>query len=410
MKAIQVLDVSKQIPRFLLTKAVGAVYPPVFWSPLNLFRYGEVPEPALPGPGWVKVKTRLGGICGSDMNLLFLDVNLALAPLVSLPFVLGHENVGVVVDVGPGVEGVAPGDRVVADPLLSCFTRGINEPCEFCERGEYARCQNLANGALSPGLGIGFCRDTGGSWGESFVAHQTQLVPVPATVSDENALMAEPVSAPLRAVLHCVPDDADTVIVLGAGTAGLCIVASLRALGSRSRVIVVAKHPFQAEFARDYGADQVIVLDDGDLLQEVATASGGRVLDSVLGKRLLVGGADVVYECVGSRNSVDAALRFARAGGRVVLLGMSAILNRVDWTSIWLNELLVSGYVWGDEEAFQGRRVRTLQLALEWMAEGRLDLARMVTHRFALPEYRKAFEVAARKARHQAVKPVFTFD
>jgi threonine dehydrogenase-like Zn-dependent dehydrogenase len=317
---------------------------------------------------------------------------------------------GVVAEVGSRVEGFAPGDRVVADPLLSCLSRGIEGPCEFCQRGEYARCQNLGNGDLSPGLGIGFCRDTGGSWGESFVAHQSQLVPVPGNVSDEHALMAEPVSAPLRAVLRGVPRDGDTAVVLGAGTAGLCTIAALRAVGSGSRVIVVAKHPFQGELALGYGADQAIILEDGDLLQEVARATGGRVLDSVLGKRLLVGGADVVYECVGSRSSVDGALRFARAGGRVVLLGMSAILKRVDWTSIWLNELDVSGYVWGDEETYQGRRVRTVKLALEWMAEGRLDLARMVTHRFSLHECRKAFAVAARKARHCAVKPAFTFD
>jgi threonine dehydrogenase-like Zn-dependent dehydrogenase len=410
MKAIQFLDATKQIPRYLLARGVGAVYPPVFWSPLNLFRYADVPEPVLPGPDWVKVKTRFGGICGSDMNVLFLDFNPALAPLVSLPFVLGHENVGVVAEVGPRVEGFAPGDRVVADPLLSCLTRGIEELCAYCERGEYARCQNLGNGNLAPGLSIGFCRDTGGSWGESFVAHQSQLVLVPRGLSDDHALMAEPVSAPLRAVLRRVPGDGDTVLVLGAGTAGLCTLAALRAVGSGGRAIVVAKHPFQGELAREYGADQVLILEDGDLLEGVARATGGRVLDSPLGNRLLVGGADVVYECVGSRNSVDGALRFARAGGRVVLLGMSAILKRVDWTSIWLNELDVNGYVWGDEETFQGRRVRTVRLALEWMAEGRLDLARMVTHRFALHEYRKAFGVAARKARHQAVKPVFAFD
>ena len=200
MKAIQVLDVTKQIPRYLLIKGLGAVYPPVFWSPLNLFRCGEVPEPVLPGPDWVKVKTRYGGICGSDMNLLFLDFNLALAPLISLPFVLGHENVGIVAEVGRQVGGFAPGDRVVADPLFSCLTRGIEEPCESCQRGEYARCQNLGNGNLSPGLGIGFCRDTGGSWAESFVAHQSQLVPVPPKVSDEQALMAERRCAPCCAV------------------------------------------------------------------------------------------------------------------------------------------------------------------------------------------------------------------
>ncbi len=102
---------------------------------------------------------------GSDMNAVFLDFNPALARFVSFPFTLGHENVGVIAEVGQEVEGFSPGDRVVADPLLPCATRGIEPPCEFCQRGEFSLCQNFAEGDLSPGFGIGTCRDTGGSSG-----------------------------------------------------------------------------------------------------------------------------------------------------------------------------------------------------------------------------------------------------
>ena len=125
MKAIQLVV---SIPRYVLTKAIGAVYRPVFWSPLAMLRYREVPEPALPGPQWVKVKTRYGGICGSDVHSLSLGSSPALSVFISSPFTLGHEHVGTIAEVGGQVKGFAAGDRVVADPLLPCATRGIEPP------------------------------------------------------------------------------------------------------------------------------------------------------------------------------------------------------------------------------------------------------------------------------------------
>jgi threonine dehydrogenase-like Zn-dependent dehydrogenase len=410
MKAIQAIDVLKNIHRYLLTKAVGAVYRPAFWSRLSVVQYHDVPEPTLPGPQWVRIKTRYGGICGSDMNAVFLDFNLALARFVSFPFTLGHENVGIIAEVGQQVEGFSPGHRVVANPLLPCATRGIEPQCEFCQRGEFSLCQNLTEGHLAPGFGIGFCRDTGGSWGPYFVAHQSQLFRVPENVSDENALMVEPFSTALYPVMRNLPQAGHTVLVLGAGVIGLCTVAALRALGSGARVIVVAKYPFQGEMAQRFGADEVIHLREGDYFRAVAEATGGKLYKAVLGKRLLVGGADVVYECAGNKSSVDDSLRLARSGGTVVLMGAAAILKRVDWTPIWLNELTVKGSVWGGTGTFQGRRVHTMQLALELMAEGKLDLAPMVTHRFRLDDYKRALAVTADKGRHRVVKSVFEFD
>jgi threonine dehydrogenase-like Zn-dependent dehydrogenase len=358
----------------------------------------------------VKIKTRYGGICGSDMGMIFLKDSPALSALVSFPLTLGHENVGIIAEVGDQVEGFAPGDRVVAEPLLPCATRGIEEPCEFCQRGEFSLCQNFTEGNLSPGLGIGYCRDTGGSWSPFFVAHQSHLFLVPENVSDENALMVEPFSVALHAVMRNFPDDDETVLVLGAGVIGLCTVAALRALGSDARAIVVAKYPFQGEMARRLGADEVIYLREGDHFQAVAEATGGKLYKPVLGKKVLVGGADIVYECVGSESSIDDALRFTHSGGTVVLVGLAAIPKRVDWTPIWLNELTVKGSYWCGTETFQGQRVRTMQLALRWMAESKLDLSPMVTHRFGLDDYKTALAVTANKGRHQVIKSVFVFD
>jgi L-iditol 2-dehydrogenase len=407
MKAIQLVV---SIPRYVLTKAVGAVYRPVFWSPLAMLQYREVPEPALPGPQWVKIKTRYGGICGSDVHSLSLESSPALSVFVSSPFTLGHENVGTIAEVGDQVKGFAPGDRVVADPLLPCATRGIEPPCESCQQDEFSLCRNFAEGELAPGLSIGSCRDTGGSWSPYFVAHQSQLFPVPESVSDESAVLVEPLSVALHWVMRNLPDDDDTVLILGSGVLGLCAMAALRALGSSARVIAVAKYPFQGEMAHRLGADEVIYLREGDYYRAVAEVTGGKLHQPVLGKRVLVGGADVVYECVGNEGSIDDALRFTRGGGTVVLVGLAAIPKRVDWTPIWLNELTIRGSVWGGTETFQGRRVRTSQLALEWMAEGKIDLASMVTHRFRLDDYRRALAATAAKGRRQVVKSVFAFD
>jgi len=233
---------------------------------------------------------------------------------------------------------------------------------------------------------------------------------VPENVSDENALMVEPFSVALHAVMHNFPDDDDTVLVIGAGVVGVCTVAALRMLGSGARVIVVAKYPFQGEMAQRFGADEVIYLQEGDYFQAVAGATGGKLYKPVLGKRVLVGGADIVCECVGSASSIDDSLRLARSGGTVILVGLAAIPKRVDWTPIWLNELTVKGSFWCSMETVQGRRVRTFQLALEWMAEGKLDLAPMVTHRFRLDDYKRALAITADKGQHRVVKSVFVFD
>lgn len=407
MQAIQMIQ---SIPRYAATKVIGALYRPIFWSRLAMLRYSDVPEPKLPGPDWVKVKTRYGGICGSDLHTLMLKDSPMLSALVSFPFVLGHENVGTIAEVGPQVQGFTLGERVVVEPLLGCVVRGIAEPCEYCLRGETSRCENFSAGKLSAGIGLGSCRDTGGSWGEYYVAHQSQLFRVPHTVTDENALMVEPFSVALHAVLRSLPADHETVVIMGAGVIGLCTLAALRACGSRARAIVVARYPFQAQMAQRLGADEVIVGRQTNVLEAIARATNSKLLKPILGKPLFVGGADVVYECVGSDASLDDSLRLARSGGRIVLLGLAAVPKGVDWTPIWLNELTIEGAFWTGLETFRGRRVRGFELTLEWMAEGKLDLTPLVTHRFQLREYKKALEITLARGRHGVIKSVFIFD
>jgi threonine dehydrogenase-like Zn-dependent dehydrogenase len=408
MKAIQ-FDVT--VPRYLLGKVFGSVYKPFFWSGLSCLHYGDAPEPTLPGPDWVKIKTRYGGICGTDWGLVRLHTSLYFSAFGSEWFIPGHENLGTIVEVGARVEGWQTGERVVADLLLPCTARGYTDPCPACRRGDYNQCHRFAEGSLAPGMMLGSSADTGGSWGQVYVAHQSQLVRVPEGVSDENAVLLEPFSAALHPTLRHLPGDEATVLVLGAGTIGLCAVAALRALGSQARILVLAKYDYQGDLARQYGADEVLQPGrNQDHVHAVADLTGGRVYQAMLSKPAVVGGADLVYECVGSDSSVDDALRLVTAGGSILLLGSTSVTKTVNWTPLWFRELTVSGSYAGAMETYQGRNMSTFQVGLELMDSGKLDLAPMLTHKYPLAEYRQAFRTLASKAKNRALKVVFAYD
>jgi threonine dehydrogenase-like Zn-dependent dehydrogenase len=408
MKALQFVD---SIPHYVISKAIGTFYPPIFYSPLSCLRYREVPEPKLPGPEWIKIKVKYGGICGSDINLIRLHDSPSSEPFASFPCTIGHESVGTIVEMGEGVNGFQIGERVTADPVLACPTRGINELCPHCQRGEYSRCENFARGDISPGVIIGTCRDTGGSWSPCFVAHRSQVFHVPETVSDEQAILVDAFCSALHPVMHNFPRDEDTVLIIGAGVIGICVVAALRALESKARIIVLARYPFQGQLAESYGADKVIYAGKGlDYYQAVARAVGGTLYKPILGKRVMTGGADIIYECVGSDTSIDDALRFTKAGGRLVLVGLVGVTKRVDWTPVWFKELTVTGIFACGTEQKEGQPIRTYQLALDWLAQGKLDLAPLLTHKFRLEDYKRAIETTMSKSKNKVVKSVFYFD
>jgi threonine dehydrogenase-like Zn-dependent dehydrogenase len=173
-------------------------------------------------------------------------------------------------------------------------------------------------------------------------------------------------------------------------------------------VLVLARHTHQAEHARAFGADGVISA-RGDFYPAVAQALGASLLKPIIGKRVVIGGADVVFECVGGDDSIDDALRFTRAGGRVVLVGLAATPRGIDWTSIWLKELRLQGMYTFSHEEWQGEKWHAFDLALKLMRERKWNLGHLITHKFKLEEYPRAFEVMQHRARHRAVRVVFEF-
>jgi len=189
----------------------------------------DVDEPVPPAGagGWVRVRPRLAGICGSDLATVDGKTSRYFEPLVSFPFTPGHEVVGELDD----------GSRVVLEPVLACGPRGIDPPCPQCAAGRTQRCERQSFGLLEPGLQTGYCADTGGGWGAWLVAHESQLHRVPDDLSDEAAVLVEPAAC---AVFE------DAVAGVAAGRAG-----------ERQPVLL---HVLRvgAEALREHGADRVV--------------------------------------------------------------------------------------------------------------------------------------------------------
>ena len=404
MKAVQF---TFSFPRYGLGLALGHLAPGILWSGASCTVMRDVPEPALPDADWVKISTRLGGICGTDLGAIHLKTSPYFSPYGSFPFTFGHENVGTLSELGSQVSSWKSGQRVVVNPILSCVTRGFTDLCEFCARGEINRCQRFTEGALAPGIMTGTARDTGGSWSAYFLAHQSQLYAVPKTISDENAMMLEPYSCGQHAVLIDFPKDEETILFLGAGTIGLVTLAALRALGSKAKVLVSARYPNQVEAARRLGATEVL---RGDLYQQVAERTGAKIMKPLLGKLVVEGGVDRVYDCAGSSRSIDDAIRLTRSGGKVIQVASPGIAKGVDWTAIFAKELTVlAARQFNDAEPYQGKLWRAFDLALDLMSKGKLDLGWMVSRKYALQDYKRALSDLAQKGSQGIIKAAFEF-
>jgi len=383
------LTFQRSIPAYAIVKAAGG-RPDVATSALSMLKLGDVDEPELPTREWVRVMPTLSGICGSDLAAIGGHASLYLDPLTSYPFVPGHEVVGTLDD----------GSRVVIEPALGCKVRGIEPPCPRCAEGRPGLCYNVTEGPIEVGLQTGYCADTGGGWGEVLVAHPSQLHKVPDTLSDEAAVLIEPFACCVHAALRGGASKEDIVVVSGAGTIGLLTIAAVKLFTPPRRLIAVAKHPTQRDLAKKLGADQVI--SPGEVFQRIRFATGAKRLDG-MNRSLLLGGADVTFECVGRADALNDAVRFTREGGTVVAVGMPGE-ERVDWAPIWQRELTVMGaYAYGAESKKKGKR--TFQLALEAALE--LHLETLTGPTFGLGEYRDAIAYAMSAGKLGAVKVAF---
>lgn len=372
----------------------------------------ELPEPELPSAAWARVEVLTGGICGSDLHLFAHNTGPSptLAAMGTMPFVLGHETAGRVVEAGPECL-VAVGTRVALDPCIPCLPRGV-PLCAHCAQGWASSCLNLDNRVVSSGRSLGFTAGLGGGWADSVVAHQSMLHPLPDAVPDRAASLYEPVSIACHGFLRAPLIDGDSVLIVGAGIIGLAAMAALRGLFPRSDVTVLARHAHQGEAARRCGADHVVLTDpENGHWAELAGLVGGRVVGRTR-NLMLMGGFPYVVEAVGAPQSVTEALRAVNHRGTVLLLGAAGI-SEVDLTPIWYKEAALIGSIDHTVDAGAtpglagGAGRHSVDRALDILAAGLLPDEVVVTHEFELADYREAIETAIDRKRSGAIKVVF---
>lgn len=402
---MRALYVEKNLARMLAVKALRPLWPAVVWSPLSPAHIVDLPRPELPGRRWLRVENERCGICASDLSLLNVKVDPGVAP-AALPgnsrFYLGHEVVGRVTEVGPAVKKFQVGDRVVMESRFAgpnCHSQEIDPPCPRCAEGRERLCENASAGVGPTGIG--------GGWGDGYLAHETEVWPVPQDLSADQAAMIEPTSVALHGVLRRPPQADEQVLVIGAGIIGLLTLAACKIVAPAASVSIMARYPHQIEAAQQLGADHI--LHDKEAYEAVADVTGGKLYQAPMNRGMILGGFDVIYDCVGSENTLFDSLRWARAGGAVVMVGISLGDLKMDLNPIWYQEVdLLGSHTFGLER-WRGQQRHTFDWVIEIFQEGLIKPERLITHRFGFEDIQRAIRVAQDK-REGSIKVMVHMD
>jgi L-iditol 2-dehydrogenase len=321
----------------------------VFDEP-NVFSVREVERPD-PGPREVLCKVRAIAICGTDPHIIqghypgFWPQQWPLIP--------GHEWCGDVVELGPGAAdlGWEVGTRVAGTSHAAC---GF---CRRCVEGRYNVCERFGDLRVHRQYG----HNVDGAYAEYVVHSIKSVFPVPDALSDEEAAMLDPAAIALHTVKRGGHSPGDTVVVVGPGVMGLLV----------------------AEFARATGAGRVIVVGRGARLEKAASLGHETVDFSAVDPVEAVRGADVALECSGDPAALGQCCELVRKGGRVAVIGIPMEDARIPLQRVVLDEIDVVGV-----RAAAGEMPEAIAL----VAAGRIRLRELITHRFALDDFREAYE------------------
>jgi threonine dehydrogenase-like Zn-dependent dehydrogenase len=408
MKAL-VCDI--HVLRMALARILGVFTARAYLGGLSTFQYREVPDPTLPADDWVLIKTRYCGICGSDYKQVFLDGNLdnPMTSLISFPQVLGHEVVGTIEQKGPAVQSREVGERVVLNPWLSCRPRGFKEVCPSCEQGNFSRCYNFTEGILPPGIHTGNSSRATGGFAPLVPAHESMCIPIPEDMGLQQAVLADPFSVSLHAILNFPPQATDTVLVYGCGTLGLLSIAILRNLYPDMRILAVYRFDHQRDLAIELGASETLAWrPHKELIETVASLTGAGVLRPHHGKPMLNGGVQVIYDSVGSAESMEIGVRVCDWRARIVVTGV-ATPRRFEWTPLYFKEISIIGSNAFGHENFNGERKHAMEIYFDFVQKRGMDVTSILTHRFRLDRYKDALLACHDQGKSGAVKVLLEY-
>jgi L-iditol 2-dehydrogenase len=311
----------------------------------------EVPEI---GPGEMLVQVRACGLCGSDLMRWYADSKA--------PAVLGHEPVGFVSQVGSGVVGFAPGDKVFVHHHVPCFV------CHYCRRGNYSCCETFKKNGLYPGGFAEYVRVAARNV-------EYDVLPVPESLSFEEATLIEPIACAIRGMERAGVKPGDTVLIIGAGVSGL-LFTQLSRLWGAGLVIVSDLVEYRLERSLEYGAHASLNPAADDLQEEVSRLAGRP-------------GADVVIVTVGNPSVMEQGLRLAAKGGTVLIY---APLPPGDTLPVDVCDLLFSEKTLVTTYSCAPDDTRT---ALDFIRKGCVQTSGLVTHRFGLERVGEAMRLAS---------------
>jgi len=313
-------------------------------------RIEEVTRPS-PGPGEVLVRVKSTAICGTDLSIWAGKMR------ATLPLIPGHESAGEVVEAGPGVTGLGPGDRVVLNPILFC------RRCHLCLTGRPNLCEN---GGL---MG----REGPGSFAEYVVAEDYRCHKLPDSIGYDDATTLIVLGSVFLGQERVRIAPGTSVAVIGQGVSGL-LHTRLAKLSGGNPVVGLSRSQWKLDLALQYGADLVVNSATEDAGEAVRKATGGR-------------GAEVVIESVGSPATLRQAMEMVRVGGVVLAYGVGpASMDGFDAFTLYFKELTVLGS--------RAMTPSTIDAAIRAVDTGCVDLTPIVTHRFSLAELQSAFEYA----------------
>lgn len=378
---------------------------PFYRGKLATLKLKEIPEPELPSPHWVKIQTSCCGVCASDLNLVFLKDSPTASPFTSFPCVLGHEICGKIVQAGNRVQRVSEGDAVTIAPHLNCTAREIQTPCPACNSGRVGNCANFASGDLAPGMFTGICRDTSGGFAPFVLAHESQVFRT-RQMPPESAVMIEPLAVALQAVFDNYPQKGDNVLIIGGGVIGSLIVRAIRGLDIDCTITVSDPSPVAIELAQKSGADHLFK--SGDPFVQSADITGGTIHKPLIGKKILMGGFNRVFDVVATSRTLNMAMRCMASSGVLSIVGIGHNVT-LDLTPLWLKGQTIKGvFSYGFVDTEVGSK-HIFDIAIERINQQKITVADMVTHRFLLEEYEKMIAVNLNKQKFGAIKTIFTF-
>lgn len=306
----------------------------------------EEAKPEIQSATDVLVEVKAVGICGTDLHVFRGE-----RKDVEFPRVMGHELSGIVRETGSGVSRVKKGDRVVLDPVFACGT------CKTCQKGHPNVCADVKC--------YGVQMD--GGFQEYIVTGEEHLYPFSETISFEQAALAEPFSIASNIVARTQITEEDSVVILGSGTIGLCVMQAAKGLGAR--VLISDVEDAKLKKALEMGADVTVNSRKASLAEAV--------------EQFCPGGADVVIDAVGVAPLTEQTLDLTAPLARIAVIGFDEKPAQIPPVKITKKELTLVG---------SRMNCHRFPEVMKWLEEGRINADQMITCRYPLDEIQKAFE------------------